>query len=143
MDHSARNPDFEAVVQASFARQSFMTTLGARLLSVRPGEVRIGYARKDTLLQQHGFIHAGAGTSIVDSACGYAALSLAAPSVEVLTIEFKINFLKPADGSEFEAVGRVIRAGKSIAVCEGELGQRGSDLPIARMQATMMLIAAA
>ena len=137
-----RNPEFENAVRQSFARQSFMETLGASLELVKPGEVRIAYARKDGLSQQHGVLHAGVATSIVDSACGYAALSLAAAGAEVLTIEFKINFLKPAHADRFLAVGRVLRSGRTIAVCEGDVFEADGGESIARMQATMMIVPA-
>lgn len=133
----------EAAVRASFDRQSFMLTLGADLAEVGKGRVRICFCRSDGLLQQHGYLHAGVSTAIVDSACGYAALSLAPSGSEVLTIEFKTNFLKPASGSEFEAVGEVIKPGKTIMVCEGKVWERGeSPRLIATMTATMMVLPA-
>ncbi len=140
----ARDPDFEARVRGSFARQAFMATLGATLNLVRPGEVVIGLPFHEALTQQHGFLHAGAVSSVVDSACGYAALSLMPPGAAVLSVEFKVNMLAPAAGRRFEAVGRVRKAGRTITVCEGELrafadGDETGTL-VALMQGTMMTV---
>ena len=133
------NPDFEAAIRASFSSQTFMDTLGAEIESVGPGKVIIGYKKENGLLQQHGFLHAGVGTSVVDSACGYAALSLAPNGSEVLTTEFKIHFLRPASGENFRAVGTVLKAGKLLMVCEGELFQDDQIAPIAKMTTTMII----
>ena len=139
---SARNlvpqdPDFEPRVRTSFAKQRFMTTLGARLERVTPGEVVIGLPFDVTLTQQHGFLHAGAVTAIVDSACGYAALSLMPPDTAVLSVEFKLNLLAPAVGEHFRGVGTVLRAGRTLSVCSGELHavQSGREAVVAVMQA--------
>ena len=127
-------------IRSSFARQSFMQTLGAELLEVGNGRVRIGFSRDERLLQQHGFLHAGVATAIVDSACGYAALSMAPVGSEVLTIEFKSNFLRPASGLTFEAIGEVIKSGKSVMVCEGKVFEVSpSPRLVATMSATMFV----
>jgi uncharacterized protein (TIGR00369 family) len=138
-----RDPDFERRVRASFDRQRFMATLGARLEHVAPGNVAIAIPFRDDLVQQHGFLHAGVVTSVVDSACGYAALTLMKPGVAVLSVEFKVNLLAPAAGPVFRATGRVLRPGKTLTVCTGELVAMDSDAPgspIAVMQATMMAV---
>ena len=135
----AANPDFERVVRESFAGQSFMETLGATMELVAPGKVVLTFEANDGLTQQHGFVHAGAGTSVMDSACGYAALSLAVAGAEVLTSGFKVHFLRPASGKSFRAVGQVLKAGRTLTVCEGELFQDGGDAPVAKMSATMVL----
>ena len=131
--------DFEERVRASFSRQAFMVTLGARLAEVRPGEVVIDLPFREDLVQQHGYLHAGVVSSVIDSACGYAALTMMRPGTAVLTVEFKINLLAPAVGDSFRAVGRVVRAGRTLTVCVGEL--RAGDVQIAIMQATMMAVA--
>ncbi|HEY4216690.1 MAG TPA: PaaI family thioesterase [Gemmatimonadaceae bacterium] len=130
----------EQRVRASFARQRMMQTLGAELTAVRPGEVEIVLPFREELTQQHGSLHAAAVTAIVDSACGYAALSMMPPDVEVLSVEFKVNLLAPAIGERFVAVGRVLRAGKTITVCSGEVHaeQGGARKLICAMQATMI-----
>lgn len=142
-----RDPNFDARVRASFARQAFMATLGARLASVAPGEVVIELPFRPELTQQHGFLHAGAVTSVVDSACGYAALTLMPADAAVLSVEFKVNLLAPAAGARFRAVGHVVRSGRTLTVCRGEL-RADSDEPggvdggtvIAVMQGTMMAV---
>jgi uncharacterized protein (TIGR00369 family) len=133
-------PDVENRVRASFARQRLMQTLGAELVAVRRGEVEIALPFRGELTQQHGYLHAAAVTAIVDSACGYAALTLMPPDVEVLTVEFKVNLLAPATGQRFVAVGRVLRPGRTLTVCAGEVFavQGGSRMLICAMQATMI-----
>jgi uncharacterized protein (TIGR00369 family) len=142
MNHQPRDADYDSRIRASFARQRFMATLGAALVSVRPGEVTIGFPFRDELTQQHGFVHAGALSATADSACGYAALSLMEPGAGVLAVEFKINLLAPARGERFEAVGRVLRAGRTITVCSGEVHGLDGDrrTVVAVMQATMMTV---
>jgi len=134
-----QDPDFEARVRASFAKQSFMATLGAQLVRVEPGLVEIELSFRQDLTQQHGYIHAGALATIADSACGYAALTLMPPGAGVVSVEFKINMLAPAVGERFLAVGRVVRAGRTLTVCHGDVtGPGGTSLAI--MQATMMAL---
>jgi uncharacterized protein (TIGR00369 family) len=137
-----RDPDFEARVKASFAKQLFMSTLGARLDAIVPGEVRIVVSHRPDLTQQHGFLHAGAVTSVVDSACGYAALTLMEPGAAVLSVEFKMNLLAPAAGREFIAIGKVVRAGRTVTVVSGELRSldEGNDTVFAILQGTMMAV---
>jgi len=137
-----RDPAFEARVRASFAKQSFMATLGAELRTVTVGEVTIALPFRADLTQQHGFLHAGVVTSVVDSACGYAALTVMEPGAAVLSVEFKLNLLAPAQGSEFVAIGRVVRAGRTLVVCSGELHaiHNERDTVVALMQGTMMAV---
>jgi uncharacterized protein (TIGR00369 family) len=138
------DPDFAARVRASFARQTFMTTLGAELATVEPGLVVIELAFRNDLVQQHGFLHAGVVTSVVDSACGYAALSLMSAGAGVVSVEFKVNLMAPAVGERFRATGRVVRAGRTLTVCAGEMHALKDGAlapsPIAIMQATMMAL---
>ena len=140
MTHVARDPDFEARIRASFATQAFMTTLGARLERIAPGEVTIALPFRADLTQQNGFLHAGVVTSVVDSACGYAALSVMEPGADVLSVEFKVNLLAPAQGTEFLAVGRVVRSGRTLVVVSGELRARSGagETVVALMQGTMI-----
>jgi uncharacterized protein (TIGR00369 family) len=141
--HAPRDPDFAGRVRRSFERQSVMHTIGARLCDVAPGLVEIELPYHDNLCQQHGFLHAGITTTILDSACGYAALSLMAAGTGVLSVEFKLNLLAPAVGELFIARGRVVRAGRTLIVCSGEVVSRSgaSERSIALMQATMMVVA--
>jgi uncharacterized protein (TIGR00369 family) len=107
-------------VQASFARQRFMTTLGAEMTFVGRGAVEIRLPFSPELTQQDQFVHAGAITSILDSACGYAALSVAPTKAKVLSVEFKVNLLSPAVGDMFVARARVKRSGKTLCVCTAD-----------------------
>lgn len=129
-------------VRASFERQRFMATLGARLTTIEPGRVSIILAFRDDLVQQHGFLHAGVVTTIADSACGYAALTRMPPDAAVLSTEFKINLLAPARGESFEAVGTVLKAGRTLLVCRGEVFsvEGGDRKRIAEMLGTMMAV---
>lgn len=137
-----QDPDFERRVRESFARQRVMETMGATLLRVAPGEVEIALPFREELTQQHGFLHAGVVTTIVDSACGYAALSLMPPGAGVLTIEFKLNLLAPAAGARMIARGRVTKPGRTINVCAGDVfaEQDGREKLAATMLATVMTI---
>jgi len=132
-----------ARVRASFSRQQAMTLLGAEMTEVKAGMVEIVLPFREELTQQHGFIHAGMITAIVDSACGYAALSLMPPGVGVLTIEFKVNLLNPAAGERFIARGQVVKPGRTIMVCTGQVIAEhadGSQQTVALMQTTMMVV---
>ena len=124
----------------SFKLQGLMGTLGATLIFVGDGEVHIELPFSSALTQQHGYVHAGAITSVLDSACGYAALTKAPADHEVVTAEFKINLMRPAIGERFVAVGRVQNAGRTLTVCTGEVTaiSKESSKVIAIMQATMV-----
>ncbi|NYT76346.1 PaaI family thioesterase [Alcaligenaceae bacterium] len=132
--------DLHNRISASFDAQGLMATLGAQLVLVEEGEVQIALPFSKGLSQQHGYVHAGAITSVVDSACGYAALSMAPHGYEVVTAEFKINFMRPAMGDRFVAIGKVINAGKLLTVCAGEVhAYSGATVKvIAAMQATIV-----
>lgn len=140
--HTVRDPNYEERVRASFAAQAFMTTLGACLETVSPGEVVISLPYRADLTQQHGYLHAGVISTIADSACGYAALTLMEPGTAVLSVEFKLNLLAPAKGSRFRAVARVMRAGRTLTVCSAEVraSEATSDSLIALMQGTMITV---
>ena len=115
------DPDFAARVRASFARQGIMSLLGARLIHVEPGEVRIELPFRADLSQQHGFFHAGVTSTIADSAGGYAGFTLFPADASVLTVEFKINLLAPARGDRLVAAGKVIKPGRTLTVCTLEV----------------------
>ena len=131
---------FEKKVRDSFGRQLFMSTIGAEITTVDRGMVEIRFPFSPTLTQQNGFVHAGAVTSILDSACGYAALSIASEDSEVLSVEFKVNLLAPGVGESFVARAVVKRAGKRLAVCTADAFavRAGEEKLIATMLATMM-----
>jgi len=143
MIHTPRDPDFELRVRASYARQAAMATLGATLSRFDPGHVEIELPFRADLTQQHGFLHAGVVTSVMDSACGYAAMSLMEAGVAVLSVEFKVNLLAPARGELFRASGRVVRAGRTLTVVAGELRVLdgvGEGAVVAMMTGTMMAV---
>ena len=137
-----RDPDFEAKVRESFGKQTAMQTLGAVINRVAPGEVEIEMPYRADLAQQHGFIHGGIVTAIVDSACGYAAFSLSAPETAVLTVEYKVNFVAPAKGNLLLARGEVVRSGSTVTVCKGDVlaYDGGEEKLVACMLTTMMLM---
>lgn len=138
----AVDTDFESRIRDSFGRQRAMLTIGARLERISPGEVRITLPFSPALTQQHGYLHAGIVGLIADSACGYAAYTLMPADSEVLTVEYKINFLAPAKGKTFVATGRVVKPGRTLTVCSGEVwAHTGSKRTfVAAMQATMICI---
>src|SRR5687767_3215654 len=115
------HPGFESRVKHSFARQRIMSLLGAKLGKVQAGSVEIRLKRRDDLVQQHGFLHAGVLGTIADSAGGYAGYTLMPPTSSVLTIEYKLHLLRPAVGEKFLARGVVKRAGRNITVTEMEV----------------------
>lgn len=137
-----RNPRFEQVVRESFAAQQHMAGIGARLTHVTAGEIEIRVPFRRELTQQHRFLHAGVVTSALDSACGYAALSLMEEGVGVLTVEFKTNLLAPAKGEELIARGHVLRVGRTITACQAEatMLNDGTETSVAIMIATIVTI---
>ena len=134
--------DIHHRIAASFSAQGLMATIGAKLALVSDGEVHIALPYSERLSQQHGYVHAGAITSILDSACGYAALTKAPPECDVVTAEFKINFLRPALGDHFLAIGRVQISGRLLTICTGEVrafsGTGSTHKVVALMQATIV-----
>lgn len=141
-DFKPANPNFEQRVADSFNQQNVMKTVGASILRVKAGEVTLRFPFDSALTQQHGFIHAGIVSTVLDSACGYAAFSLMPSDAAVLTIEFKINLLSPAQGEWFEAIGTVKKPGRNITVAEGELyaHQGKTKKLVASMVGTMMAV---
>jgi uncharacterized protein (TIGR00369 family) len=137
-----QDPGFEARVRTAFQRQQVMATLGARLTRIAPGETEIELPFRAGLAQQNGFLHAGIVTTILDSACGGAALSLMPAGAGVLSIEFKTNLLAPARGELLVARARVVRAGRTITVCQadGVMLDGGREVHAATMTATMMTV---
>ena len=137
-----RNPSFAHEIRQSFTQQTVMTLIGAELTRVDPGLVEITLPYRADLAQQHGYLHAGIVTTIADSACGYAAYSLMPPNSEVLSVEFKVNLLRPAKGETFSAVAEVVKSGKTLTVVRADVfgideGRR--DL-IATMLGTMICL---
>ncbi len=132
------NPKYEAVVKESFARQAAMATLGVSLQEVGPGWVQFLLEKREELTQQHGFIHAGVVASALDSACGYASLSLMPEGAAILTAEYKVNLLRPAEGS-LAVNGWVVKPGRTLTVAQGEAIDEGGKL-IANMTGTLIQV---
>lgn len=127
-------------IKESFDKQGLMKTLNAKLVSVEKGEVKISCEFSEALTQQHGFFHAGVATSIVDSACGYAALTMMPDDMEVLSVEFKINFMKPAKTDKLIAIGKVLQSGRTLTICEGYVYDSSEEKLISKMTATMIAV---
>lgn len=139
---SYANPNFEDDARTSFAQQSVMNLIGASLSLVQPGVVEISLPYRADLTQQNGYLHAGIITTIADSACGYAAFTLMPSGAGVLSVEFKVNLLRPAKGDSFVARAEVIKAGKTLTVVRADvfaLSEEGRSL-IATMQGTMIRV---
>ncbi len=127
-------------IKQSFDKQGLMKTLNAQLAEVEKGQVKITCEFSEALTQQHGFFHAGVATSLADSACGYAALTMIPENTEVLSVEFKINFLKPAKTDQLIAIGKVLQSGRTLTICEGYVYDSKEEKLIAKMTATMIAI---
>ncbi|WP_205879796.1 PaaI family thioesterase [Mycobacterium paragordonae] len=135
-----RNPDYRQQVRESFALQGFMSTLGATLHSIEPGVVEIEVPFSPGLTQQDGFLHAGVSIAVLDSACGYSALTLMTRESRVLTVELKVNLLAPAVGDRLRARGEVLRPGRNLTVCRGDAYAFSGDSSkqVATILATMI-----
>lgn len=126
--HEQAAPEVKARINASFQRQGLMRHLGAQLTHIAAGRVHLVLPSRPEVTQQHGYFHAGAISAIADSAGGYAAFTLFPEGTSVLTVEFKINLLAPAVGDHIEAVGTVVKAGRTLTVCQLEVvGVQGSQ----------------
>jgi uncharacterized protein (TIGR00369 family) len=134
--------DWEQRVRSSFAKQGLMNTLGATLESVASGTVEIALRPTERICQQHGFVHAGAVSAIADSASGYAALTMMPRGAGVLTAEFKINLLSPAKGDRILAIGKVVKAGRTLTLAQTEVfaESEGRSKLIALLTATLMAV---
>lgn len=132
--------EIEQRIEESYAKQTAMKNIGAAITEIGQGTVTIELPFRPDLTQQHGFIHAGIVTMIVDTACGYAAFSLMPPTAAVLTVEYKVNFISPALGDKLIARGRVLKPGRTLMVCLGEVHAvtDGKEKLVASMLATMI-----
>jgi uncharacterized protein (TIGR00369 family) len=139
---TASDPQYEARIRDSFSRQGMMKHLGARLAELGPGHATIQVPFRPELTQQHSYFHAGVSGTIADSACGYAAYTLMPADSSVLTVEYKMNLLAPADGEELIARARVLRSGKTLKICAADVFVRknASELYCATMLATIMCL---
>lgn len=142
MPHQPRDPNFDSRTRASFARQQVMATIGASITRLEPGAVELTMAMQPQWGQQYGFMHAGIVATLLDSACGYSAYSLMAAGVAVLSIEFKVSLLRPAEGERLIARGKVEKPGKTITFCRGEAYavRGGIETLVATMTTTVMAL---
>jgi len=141
--YQPRNPAFAEEIRRSFAKQTIMGLIGAELTRVEPGIIEITLPYRADLTQQHGYLHAGIVTTIADSACGYAAYALMPPNSEVLSVEFKVNLLRPAKGAMFLASAEVVKSGKTLTVVRADvfaLDKTGARELIATMLGTMICL---
>ncbi|WP_461534862.1 PaaI family thioesterase [Spongorhabdus nitratireducens] len=137
-----KTPNFEARVRDSFARQAVMDTVNTSIATIKPGRVELAFIPSPKLTQQHGFVHAGIVSTVLDSACGYAAFSLMPEDAAVLTVEFKVNLLAPAQGERFLAIGKVVKPGRNITFTEAEMVafDGGKTKRVANMTGTIMSV---
>lgn len=133
---------FESRVRESFSRQGLMKHLGAELVELKAGHATIRVPFRPELTQQHQYFHAGVSGAIADSACGYAAYTLMPANSSVLTVEYKLNLLAPAEGEELTARARVLRSGRTLKVCAADVHARknGKEVHCATMLATIMCL---
>lgn len=136
------NPDFAKCVRASFDRQNAMQLIRAQLLVVEPGHTEIHVPHWEGIEQQHGFVHGGVVGMIADSAAGYAAMTVVAATASVLSVEYKMNLVAPADGEKLIARGQVVRAGRTLIVTRADVfaAKEGKETLCALMQQTIMVM---
>ena len=137
-----QDPGFAARVRASFARQGAMRLIGAELDDVALGYCAISLVPRPEVAQQHGYVHAGVVAAIVDSAGGYAGFTLFPVAASVLTVEYKLNLLNPAEGDRIVAEGFVVKPGRTLVITRGEVHaeQGGERRLVAIMQQTLMVM---
>lgn len=142
MTNPPKDSGFRDRVRTSFDRQAFMRTLGVEMTELEPGRCVLEMPVRPDLCQQNGFVHAGATTAIADTAAGYAAHSLMPAEANVLTVEFKMNLLNPAEGEVLVARAEVIKPGRTLMVVRSDVfGRRdGREKQVATMLATMMAL---
>ena len=143
MPFQVSNPTFATDVRESFAKQAVMASIGAQMTRVEAGMVEITLPYRLDLTQQHGYLHAGIVTTIADSACGYAAYTLMPPQSEVVSVEFKVNLLRPAKANTFVAVAEVLKPGRTLTVVRADVfgfDERGERELVATMLGTMMCL---
>jgi uncharacterized protein (TIGR00369 family) len=143
MELVPKDPNFADRVRASFARQQVMQTLGVEIARLDPGEIELVMPYAPAYTQQHGFMHAGIISTVLDSACGYAAFSLMPAEAAVLTVEFKTNLIAPARGDRFLVRAQVVKPGRTLTVCDARafgMDRDGRERLIATMTGTLMAV---
>jgi uncharacterized protein (TIGR00369 family) len=142
-EHVPPDPHYAARVRASFDRQSAMRLIGARMTRIAPGACTIELPYRDDLTQQHGYIHAGIVSMIIDSAGGYAGFTLFPAEASVLTVEYKLNLVAPATGERLVADASVVKPGRTLVITRGEVyaERAGARTLCAIMQQTLIVLA--
>lgn len=136
------NPNYASEIEQSFARQDFLRTLGVALTSVGEGVIEMTLSAGAHLPAQPDVMHAGIGAAIANTACVYAAMSLAPPGHDVFPVEFSVNFVLPVRCRRYLCVARVVKPGHTISACEAEMfaiDDSDSQL-MSKMQATLILV---
>lgn len=141
-ENQPKSKDYREKVRGSFEKQPAMSSLGVEITSLEPGRIELRMPYNQAFTQQHGFVHAGIISTALDSACGYAAFSLMVDEAEVLTVEFKINLIAPAEGETFLFRAEVVKPGRTITVVNGTAFaiNDGTEKAVATMTGTMMAI---
>jgi uncharacterized protein (TIGR00369 family) len=121
MTYEPKDPDYVTRVTESFARQHFMNFISARLEKIEPGFCEIAVPYNLNITQQHGFFHAGIIGTIADNAAGYASYSLMDADSSILTVEFKLNLISPADGDRLIGQSHVLKYGKTLTICRSDV----------------------
>ncbi|MGB0369616.1 MAG: PaaI family thioesterase [Flavobacteriales bacterium] len=132
--------DYKTKVEQSFASQNFMEHIGAKLIDVQPGFCEIHIPFSKNLTQQNGFFHAGVIGTLADNVAGYASLSLMKEQSSVLSVEFKLNLMRPANGQLLIGKGQVLKYGKTLTVCRADvfIVKDGTEKLCAASQLTMI-----
>jgi uncharacterized protein (TIGR00369 family) len=143
MAYQVSNPRFAEDIRESFGKQSIMRLIGAELSLIEPGIVELTLPYRADLAQQHGYLHAGIVTTLADSGAGYAAYSVMPANAEVLSVEFKVNLLRPAQGKSFLAHAEVIKPGRTLTVARADvfgIADSGERELAATMLATLICL---
>jgi len=140
MNFEPKDPDYINKVKASFDRQEFMKLINSRLVKIEPGFCEIEVPYNLNITQQHGFFHAGIVGTIADNAAGYAAFSLMRPESSILTVEFKLNLISPADGELLIGRSHVLKNGRTLTICRTDvyIVKNGIEKLCAACQSTLM-----
>jgi uncharacterized protein (TIGR00369 family) len=138
-----KNPDFRRVAADTFGRQQAMRMLGISIARLEAGEVDLVMAYSPDFTQQNGFVHAGVITAGLDTACGIAAFTLMPAGSDILTVEFKTNLLAPASGERFFFRAAVVKAGRTLTICDARAyaERGGAEHLVATMTGTLMALA--
>ncbi len=140
MEFNPKDIDYASKVKESFDRQKFMKLINARLFKVEPGFCEIHIPYDINLTQQHSFFHAGIVGTIADNAAGYAAFSLMDKNSSILTVEFKLNLISPADGELLIGRSHILKYGKTLTICRSDVfvAKDGIEKLCAASQSTLM-----